>query len=542
MNITVDQQEDLIKTYWTLRELGQVIDAVKVGSILREAGICSSLKEKIDQYENNLEIAIELDRLIKAKQPFRIAYQSSKKSVSSYEVLWAEIVSEDKHRPQNLYLKCWVQEGWCGTEDLSALSHNKSFRLDRIKKINVISEASWREEGLDFLECEFDLSGGLPYGYEPDPDDISVQWVSGETSMVKRVKRNIHSLFWFKLNNAHLILSGDMKINTPGISRLVAKDLEKAISKIKRPENWVIYHARRGSRNDYLFPCPDGWASAFIAWKKLKDTATYIPLDYEMAIPFSPESGDKIYCLDFSVNTETINKWKSLGCEVIIIDHHESQVKHLMGLGGFELIVDYQRCGAWLTWDYFFPDVELPEWVRYIDYRDTGKAWNPEYESLLDYNEFFCGMRSQPFDFKVWDKETQSDPTQRWIELGKPLYQERLKKVAKTIKDKLEIRKIPGGAVVPVLKGASYPTESAAYLYEHYPEYDFYAFVSEVEGGEKWSLRSDVANGNFDCSAYAVEVTKFFDPEFEGGKGHPNAASFFLPCSESEFWSRYQQP
>lgn len=81
----------------------------------------------------------------------------------------------------------------------------------------------------------------------------------------------------------------------------------------------------------------DGMAAAWIARinlfkDRLSDNVIPIPAHYGSAFPIdNVESGDIVYILDFSYPREIMidiaNK-----CNVILLDHHESAIKDLVGI------------------------------------------------------------------------------------------------------------------------------------------------------------------------------------------------------------------
>jgi len=92
------------------------------------------------------------------------------------------------------YLDCWCEETQ-GNQDLPDLVHNWSLRLDRITEAAIIPiEGEWRS-GLDQIEVEIHLVGGLAFAYQAKSEDVTNEWL--EDRRIRRVVRRVSSTFWF---------------------------------------------------------------------------------------------------------------------------------------------------------------------------------------------------------------------------------------------------------------------------------------------------------------------------------------------------------
>ena len=75
------------------------------------------------------------------------------------------------------------------------MQHNWSLRLDRIAEAALaIAPGEWRA-GLDSLEAELEILGGLAFNYQSRPRDLSNTWLA-ERPGRRRVVRQISSSFW----------------------------------------------------------------------------------------------------------------------------------------------------------------------------------------------------------------------------------------------------------------------------------------------------------------------------------------------------------
>lgn len=146
----------------------------------------------------------------------------------------------------------------------------------------------------------------------------------------------------------------------------------------------VIYHAS----------CADGFGAAFAAWLKLGDDAEYVPMQYldsklnaveawealSAAIPSKANTGREVYILDFSLPKPVMDKLFAVSERVTWLDHHKTAFEMWcedgerslceQSNGRDEVILDNNKSGAMLAWEYFHPGIEVPMLIRMIDDRD----------------------------------------------------------------------------------------------------------------------------------------------------------------------------
>lgn len=148
----------------------------------------------------------------------------------------------------------------------------------------------------------------------------------------------------------------------------------------------VFYHA----------DCPDGFTAAWVAWRKFKDEAQYIPVNLSSPVPAEVDdiSGKTIYFLDCSYPEEIISSL-SKNNDVYIIDHHKSNKER------FEIIrkglFSMDHSGATLAWLFFNNTEPIPKLCQYIEDRDIW-AWK------LDKSAEICAsIDLYDFNFETWD-------------------------------------------------------------------------------------------------------------------------------------------
>ena len=163
----------------------------------------------------------------------------------------------------------------------------------------------------------------------------------------------------------------------------------------------VIYHAN----------CADGFGAAFAAWLKLGDDAEYVPMQYgkEDESFWRLEDGQfdsefqilnrEIYILDFSFSKWVMEGLFSLAKCVVWLDHHKTAFEMWcedgerslceQSNGRDEVILDNNKSGAMLAWEYFHPGTEVPMFIRHIDDRDR---WVFSLEGTREFNSALWSM------------------------------------------------------------------------------------------------------------------------------------------------------
>lgn len=149
--------------------------------------------------------------------------------------------------------------------------------------------------------------------------------------------------------------------------------------------DFVIYHGN----------CSDGFGSAWAAWKRLGNKATYHAGTHGEPPP--DVTGKNVAILDFSYDRDTIEKMQKDAESLIIIDHHKSAMIALDGIEG-KHIFKMEHSGCILAWNFFHPGDDPPLFLQYIEDRDLWKfelPWSREFSAAFDL---------VPFRFKEFDK------------------------------------------------------------------------------------------------------------------------------------------
>ena len=267
--------------------------------------------------------------------------------------------------------------------------------------------------------------------------------------------------------------------------------------------NYIIYHKS----------CSDGFASAYIAWKVNGDNSTYIPLSYHDKLP-DIKNSNLLIC-DFSFDFNITNNYIKNNNVFFNIDHHKSAFDNLKDLPQKYKYFDNDHSGAYLTWKYFFNELEVPRFIKLIEDYDL---WKFKYKET---KPFIIALNEIPFNFKIWQKLEDETYLNDLINKGKVLlsYQENIVNI--------------------IYKNAKIKSQKIGENYYNIAYVNTNCFKNEV--ADKLMLETDCDFSvvyNYDDSK---DITKFslrsIDSKTDvshickiiGGGGHRNSAGYCKP-------------
>jgi len=265
----------------------------------------------------------------------------------------------------------------------------------------------------------------------------------------------------------------------------------------------VIYHS----------PCLDGFTSAWAAWRKLGDTADYIPGSYNNKNDPTDFTDKTVYFVDYSVKRDEMLAIAKLAKEVIILDHHKTAIEDLSELyeqGVIKGVFDLDRSGAGITWDYFFPNEPRPTIIDYVEDRDLWRF------NLPFSREMNAALFSYDYSFETWNSLyslCEARPQMVQYE-GSAILRKHMKDVRELSKQSQ--RMSIGGHVVPAVNANyTYGSDIGSLLSED-EKFAAYYWINS-EGRYAFGLFSQ-PDGE-DVSKIAA---------LYGGGGHKTAAGFIV--------------
>jgi uncharacterized protein len=285
----------------------------------------------------------------------------------------------------------------------------------------------------------------------------------------------------------------------------------------------VIYHGN----------CADGFGAAYVAWKALDDSAEYVPANYGDCVISDGNikikdtvyelSGRKVYVLDYSIPPEQMSNLIDSAKLVFWLDHHKSAIDAWLGpkylaphrqsyMGGDDKLFTHlnnQKAGCRLAWEYFFPDIQTPMGLQYIEDRDLWRF------NMANTKPFCEGLNQEPHDFASWDPfMVDNSRHDELVHRGKVLLEAKELR-AKKVAGRELIQVLLGGEIFHCANVVNDISETGTEICKATGRPSATFFISD-EGNVVVSLRS-LDGIPVDVAAVALQY---------GGGGHRNAAGF----------------
>lgn len=316
---------------------------------------------------------------------------------------------------------------------------------------------------------------------------------------------------------------------------------------MSNPRPLVIYH----------HPCADGFSAAWCFWRKFGADADYFPARYGRPAP--DVTGRIVFMADFSYPAPVLAGMLDAARSITLLDHHASASRDIRawveeeanhrdavaweeregfwtgaGLGpraNLAVVMDMNRSGSTVAWDFLFPHDPRPLLLGHIEDRDLWRF------KLPNTREIQSTVFSYEYTFENWDRLMAADPAAllQMTVGGAAIDRKHRKDIAEIILESERYMVIDDEAVPTVnvpytmcsdvgnilaqremdaARKRAWPAESLARL--------FAATYFDTAEHRCFSLRS--VEGGADVSAIAQKF---------GGGGHVRASGFKVPRSHS---------
>lgn len=273
-----------------------------------------------------------------------------------------------------------------------------------------------------------------------------------------------------------------------------------------RQKKIVMFHAISKTIH-----CNDGFASAFCAWAKFRDSAAYIPYYHGGELPELETFKDKqVYFLDFAPDDVAVtDAIRAVTESFVILDHHKTSIELYRGKDYFCPTSTACSQAAWEM----FHDGTLPIMLEHIADNDLWLHRNPNTKAFIQR------LSDYPYRFKAWEyllNRTESDQEyyRRFIEEGNILLEHARQHVSIIAESAMQvaISGVPGLAVN--YQGPSFYVSSIGEELAKRSGTFGAAFVYSDRNTVTFELR---AAGNTNVATLAKTM---------GGGGHENSAGF----------------
>lgn len=274
----------------------------------------------------------------------------------------------------------------------------------------------------------------------------------------------------------------------------------------------------------FHYPCHDGLGSAFVVnlYHKINNFTQpeYIPMQFNVELNIKKYIDKKVIFCDWSPPLNFLEQLEKVASQILILDHHITSKDNLESKS--YAIFDMKRSGVGITWDYFFPDKEIPYYLVMIQDRDL---WNWK---LPDTKSFTSGLFTicstiNTFDFDklfelFYELENEPEKINYYINIGSIICKSTDNKVNQYAKNALKkINKYQNYNVCIVNSTNEFKSELGNIIASD-PRVDFAVIwcYNHINDEYYVSLRS--------CGSINVaQIAKTF-----GGGGHINAAGCTL--------------
>lgn len=187
----------LVRALWLISDMGNVEICLKIIEILKRYEIPLPLLQEAIRIQLSIkkEWIEKVQVFLNQQQPFTMSYRSSSGESKNYTVVFGKLEYIERHR----YLVAKILTNKLN-EFIPELSPNRTFRLDRLRDVEVAPNAAitW-EPGLATILVKFALLGDWARSYEAKPEDVEVSFGTWEDgNYCKIVSRRVSNWFFFQ--------------------------------------------------------------------------------------------------------------------------------------------------------------------------------------------------------------------------------------------------------------------------------------------------------------------------------------------------------
>lgn len=270
----------------------------------------------------------------------------------------------------------------------------------------------------------------------------------------------------------------------------------------------------------YHDPCWDGITSATIVKRKYPD-AVCVGLPPTGAAPLTVCENKHVLIVDMALSTASYEALEKVASSITTLDHHVGNEEKLASVPVECKCFDLHKCGAELAWDFCFPELPYPTFLKYVSAYDL---WHLDaVPSIEDHKSL---VMTEPLTIENMN---------RFLSMNEDDYNAELARVQSATKLRHAfIESLLRSAVVRltwidsqvylvvyVENGISMLNSDVGYMaMQQYPMCDFAVVYRHNQGYDttSFSLRSN--DQHVDVNLVAKHL---------GGGGHRNAAGVVLP-------------
>jgi len=181
--------------------------------------------------------------------------------------------------------------------------------------------------------------------------------------------------------------------------------------------DYIIFHSG----------CLDGFVGFFVAYISNKlNNNVFIYEDVPSTNRIPPNINNKnILIIDVAYKKEVLEEIFKCAKKVVFIDHHISIRDDVIDLNkkyknkNIKIIYDENKCGATLTWEYFFTGKKIPIFLKYIEDQDTGKWIYPKTKEFIYALKVYFDLKTNIKTLNKWKTLLEDNNVTSLIKKGK---------------------------------------------------------------------------------------------------------------------------
>jgi len=221
--------------------------------------------------------------------------------------------------------------------------------------------------------------------------------------------------------------------------------------------------------------------------------------------------------VDIAPGRDELRELADVASQVVVLDHHvtardrltsDSSYVNELEEEGHLLHFDLGHSGSVLAWQYFHPENETPDLLRYVEDQDL---WN---WALPQSDAINAAISSYPREFEVWDR-LASDPISKLADEGEPILRSNRMEVARRLDHARPVAL--GTQRIEAVNASTNRAQIGHELAKRAAFGQEWGLVYRVEGAELYATIYSI--GDLDISKVAMTY---------GGGGHKNASGFHV--------------
>jgi len=267
----------------------------------------------------------------------------------------------------------------------------------------------------------------------------------------------------------------------------------------------------------YHSGCPDGFGAAWSVRKAWGEDAWYVARGHEDRVRMGDCEDALVAFVDIAPGRDELRELADVASQVVVLDHHvtardrlasDSSYVNELEEEGHLLQFDLGHSGSVLAWQYFHPENETPDLLRYVEDQDL---WN---WALPQSDAINAAIASYPREFEVWDR-LASDPISKLADEGEPILRSNRMEVARRLDHARPVAL--GTQRIEAVNASTNRAQIGHELAKRAAFGQEWGLVYRVEGAELYATIYSI--GDLDISKVAMTY---------GGGGHKNASGFHV--------------